>query len=360
MIQFQTRRDDFTKTRLVDVEVSNPLVDNAIRVNIDRFALTANNVTYVVAGDQLGYWQFFPPIGDDVDGWGVMPVWGFGDVTESNVPDIPVGDRLFGYWPPATELTLQPTSISKSMLTDASPHRAKLPPTYNVYRRVAGEPGYDPDLENERMLVWPLYTTGYCLWEALRDEQWYGAQQIAILSASSKTAIGLAYALKDDAEAPAVVGMTSPRNAEFVSELGLYAQTITYDDVAPLAQTPTAFVDMSGNATLLAELYRHLGDNFAHCVKVGLTHWDDARPADEAIAKRSKFFFAPSHIQARMQDIGREAFASEANAFVLKAALQSREWLELQTLEGIAALPAAYDEVCAGRANPREGLIVQL
>ena len=36
-----------------------------VLLRIDRFALTANNVTYGVAGDQIGYWQFFPPSGGD-------------------------------------------------------------------------------------------------------------------------------------------------------------------------------------------------------------------------------------------------------------------------------------------------------
>ena len=27
---------------------------------IDRFALTANNITYCVSGDMLGYWRFLP------------------------------------------------------------------------------------------------------------------------------------------------------------------------------------------------------------------------------------------------------------------------------------------------------------
>jgi hypothetical protein len=49
-------------------------------VKIDRFAFTANNITYAVVGDQFGYWQFFPPTGDEVKDWGILPVWGFADV----------------------------------------------------------------------------------------------------------------------------------------------------------------------------------------------------------------------------------------------------------------------------------------
>ncbi len=60
----------------------------------------------------LGYWQFFPPLGDDTEGWGVIPVWGFAEIVASNVSDLPVGDRLFGYFPPADQLTMTPVNIA--------------------------------------------------------------------------------------------------------------------------------------------------------------------------------------------------------------------------------------------------------
>ena len=31
-----------------------------IRLTVERFALTTNNITYAVAGDMLDYWGFFP------------------------------------------------------------------------------------------------------------------------------------------------------------------------------------------------------------------------------------------------------------------------------------------------------------
>src|SRR3712207_7802692 len=47
----------------------------------DRFGLTANNVTYAVMGDAIGYWSLFPA---SEDGWGRVPVWGYGDVVASD------------------------------------------------------------------------------------------------------------------------------------------------------------------------------------------------------------------------------------------------------------------------------------
>ena len=50
-----------------------------MQLRVERFGLTANNVTYGAFGDQLGYWQFFAA----PEGWGRIPVWGFGEVVAS-------------------------------------------------------------------------------------------------------------------------------------------------------------------------------------------------------------------------------------------------------------------------------------
>lgn len=356
MQQFQTRRDDFTKTRLAEADAS-PLLEGEVRVRVDRFGLSANNITYCVVGDELGYWQFFPPIGDDTEGWGVMPVWGYGDVSESKTPDVPVGERLFGYFPPAGELTLHPSRVSKGSVVDGSEHRAELPATYNAYQRVGEE---NADVENQRMLVWPLYATGFCLWETLQAADWYDAEQVVILSASSKTAIGLAYAIDEDDNSPNMVGLTSPRNHAFVRDLDLYQTVVTYDDIIAVPSRATVVVDMSGNSEVQRQLYEHLGDLFRYCVKVGLTHWEDAKTEDDAVAERSTFFFAPTHIERRAQTLGPAEFNRRLGAFVHRAAEKSRDWMKIRTLDGLAALPDAYDDVCAGRSNPSEGLIVQV
>jgi len=58
MKSFQVSRKALAEHRIVDSE-SEQLLDGEIRVSIDRFAFTSNNITYGVAGDMLGYWQFF-------------------------------------------------------------------------------------------------------------------------------------------------------------------------------------------------------------------------------------------------------------------------------------------------------------
>jgi len=62
MGEFQVLRTELKSHRIVDgISADTPLGPEEVLLKIDRFAFTANNVTYGVAGDQIGYWQFFPP-----------------------------------------------------------------------------------------------------------------------------------------------------------------------------------------------------------------------------------------------------------------------------------------------------------
>jgi hypothetical protein len=156
MSEFQIQKNDLAKTRIIETSLP-PANNGEIVLKVDKFAFTANNLTYGVMGEQIGYWQFFSPQDNESGEWGIIPVWGFADVIESKVDGIAVGERLFGYFPPASYLSMLPVGISGKRLIDGSAHRAHLPPGYNMYRRVQAEPGYNPKRDNERMLLFPLH-----------------------------------------------------------------------------------------------------------------------------------------------------------------------------------------------------------
>ena len=75
--QFEVKKDRLSDTQVVETTIGD-IDDGQILCKVDRFALTANNITYGVVGEKIGYWQFFPA----TEGWGVTPVWGFADVLE--------------------------------------------------------------------------------------------------------------------------------------------------------------------------------------------------------------------------------------------------------------------------------------
>lgn len=363
-LEFQARRTDLAHTRLVDAPVRD-LAEGEILARVERFAFTANNVTYGVVGERIGYWNFFPVDPE----WGIVPVWGVARIEAARAPGVVVGERIYGYLPTAERLILTPGRMRPERLIDQATHRQGLPPVYNAYARLsherAGEAPADPSApqatEEERMLLFPLYATSYCLYDFLLDNRWFGAARVIIVSASSKTAIGLAAALSEDPDAPPAIGVTSAGNADFVRALGHYDDVATYDTLAGIdPRAPAVIVDMSGNGAVLARLHGHLGDAMVYCSNVGATHWEDMGPQAGFIRERSAMFFAPAHIQKRNADWGPGVFEARALEFWRRAAVLSRSWLKIERVPGLTALEPVFHELRLGRMAPQRGLIVEV
>ena len=347
--QLETRKSALNETRIAESEAP-ALVDGEARLRVERFAITANNVTYGVVGDRMGYWRFFPATDDE---WGVIPVWGTAIVEESASPGLSAGERLYGYLPMASHLIIRPAGVKPDRLFDGAAHRAELPPVYNAYRRLAAEPGYEPAHDEERMVLWPLYATSYCLYDFFLDNDWFGAEQIIIGSASSKTAVGAALAFRGDENAPRLIGLTSGGNLAAVTASGLYDQTVAYDDIEnEISLAPSAIIDMSGSGVVIGRLHRMLGDDMRYTSMVGLTHYSDAGMSPDYIQDRSAMFFAPGHIQKRSKEWGPGVFDAKAMSFFAEAAKQSRDWLEIRRATGRAETQAAWMEVLAGKTPP--------
>lgn len=363
MNELQILKSDITQSRVIESELDTgtPLVAGEILLKVGKFGFSANNVTYAVAGDQLGYWQFFPASSNENETWGIIPVWGFADVVASSAEGVDAGERIFGYYPTNSYLKMQNIKVLENRLVDGAEHRSKLPPGYNTYRRVGKEADHDSSMDNMRMLLWPLYITSFCLWDSLQHNAWYGAKQVIVISASSKTSIGLGYALAADTDAPTSIGLTSKRNQAWVASLGLYDKTMNYDELGEIdASIPTVIVDMSGNSQLLADIHTNLGDSLVHCLNVGLTHWSEGEKDTGIPADKREFFFAPSHIQMRIKEWGHEGFDSKSSQFIYESCKRSALWMKIETLDGIEKLSDIYADVCAGKLPPEKALVIEL
>lgn len=361
-LQFQVRKKQFVDSRLTENSASELALDEGdILVKIDKFAYTANNITYAVTGDTIGYWNFYP-VSDGTEQWGMIPVWGFAHVVQSKCNSVSVGDRFFGYFPPAIHLKMHPVRVDEQRFVAGSPHRVKLPAVYNVYHKVTTELNNQQTLENQRMVLFPLHLTAYFLGDRLQEKQFYGAEQVLILSASSKTGTGLGYALRELAESPHIVGLTSPRNLESVAQLKLYDSCLSYAEIAQIKSVPTVIVDMSGSGKILKEIHVHLGDQLKYILKVGLTHWTDtSSSADiEDLTERSRFFFAPTQIARRMQEWGPNEYQRRTEGFMKKAADRTGEWMDFRKIEGLQGLMDIHPRVCKGEIPTNQGLVVEM
>ena len=365
MKQLQTLKNDLSKTRIV--QTKNPEIEaEEISVSIESFAFTSNNVTYGVAGNTIGYWQFFKTIEDANNEWGCIPVWGFAKIIKSNVDELIVGERLFGYFPPGDILNLKPIKVTNQGFADGKEHRKDLPAVYNNYLRLSGDANYDSSIDNIRSLLFPLHITSFCICDALQDEAYFGADQIIIVSASSKTAIGLAQGLKETSSALSIIGLTSQKNLGFVKNLGCYDEVITYDHLSNVNfNLKSVMVDMAGSREILGTLHGSLADNMLKCLTVGMTHWDNEVTAEDALGQamlreRTEFFFAPAHIQKRVTDWGYEGYNQKTNDFMKARSNQSIDWMQVKKINGLKNFISTYEKFVSGDINPNEGIIVEL
>jgi len=354
---FIVARSDLPQCKFIEAQLPDAasLPEDALLIKIDRFAFTANNITYAVLGDQLKYWQLFPA----PEGFGNIPVWGFGEVIASRHPGIAAGEILFGYLPMSTHLVIEAADVSKRGLRDAAAHRQGVAPVYNAYARVSGDPAFAGKQGDYQALLRPLFTLSFLVDDFLGENEFYGARRVMLSSASSKTAYGLAHLVH--ARGIRVIGLTSAGNFDFVKSLGCYDDVVTYDRVTSLpAGQPVAYVDMAGNSGLRAQLHRHFGEQMKYSGIVGLTHRKSS--PDEAgqvlPGAKPEFFFAPDHIRKRAKDWGPGGFNERFGAAWSGFVPMLDQWVNVSEGRGPAAVQAVYLDTLNGRVPPDQGHIL--
>ncbi len=355
-LDFLVKKDDWAQTRFVEGPVPE-LAPGQVLFRVDRFAFTANNITYAVAGDMLGYWRFF----QSETGWGRIPVMGFADVLRSTHPEVTEGTRCFGFYPMSRHLVIQPGSVSAGQIMDAAPHRQGLAPTYAQYVPTTGDAIYAKQREDQILLMRGLFMTGFLADDFLAEQDYLGARAVLISSASSKTSIALAYQVKCFGRASAV-GLTSARNAEFVRSLGFYDQVLLYDQIASLpANEAVVFVDMAGDSAVTSAVHHHFREQLKYDCTIGVTHWSAARPGSPDLpGPKPEFFFAPSQIAKRSKDWGPQGLSQRIGAAWREFCDASDAWLRVVRGSGRDTLARVYADTLAGRTHPSDGHILSL
>jgi hypothetical protein len=333
------------------------LAEGDALLEVDRYAFSANNITYAVCGEALQYWQFFPA----PEGWGRIPVWGYANVVASRASELQEGTRVFGYLPMSPYLKVHPMGVSGHSFADASEHRRQLPATYQSYERV--QPG-DARTEELRAILRPLMGTGYLIDAWLHDQAQFGARQILVASASSKTAIGAAYFMSRRPQRDfEIVGLTSSRNRAFCERLGYYDRVVEYGQISALdAAVPAVFVDMAGDAQVTAGIHGHFAAALKHSCLVGLTHRTVSlgAPARDLPGPAPQLFFAPAQLELQQKQWGVEGFATRVREAQRDLYAAADEWLRIAHARGREPIEAAYRAVLEGRVEPSQGLILAL
>ncbi len=356
MREFQVRKDDLRKARIVDVQPP-PLAAGAARLRLDLFALTSNNITYAAMGTgALGYWDFFP----GPEGWGRPPVWGFATVVQSQAPGVAANDRFYGYYPINESLDVVPERVGPRGFVDGAPHRRAKAAVYNHYLNTAADPVYDADYEPEQSIFRPLYGTGW--WAADCVHQGRPAARTAVFSsASSKTALATAHRLRRLGAAK-LVALTSARNEAYVRDTGLYHETHDYGAVGALrVDAPAVYLDFLGRQALTATVHRALGATLVRSILIGATDWGDKPggvqlPTVALEGPEPEFFFVPDYAAARLRvdrDLGA-AMLRDLKSFCAA----SRDFVVARRRAGTDAILEGWSQLAAGKTAPRDGRVL--
>jgi hypothetical protein len=279
--QFQVRKDQLGTTRIVSLP-DVPLTDGQVRVRVDRFAFTSNNITYAAFGQAMQYWQFYPvPADPDGTAWGCIPVWGFGTVVQSLHPGVAVAERLYGYWPMASHAVLQPVRLSAGSFSDGAPHRAALHAVYNQVQRVTSDPFYTADSEDGAGPA--AAAVPHCL----ADRRLSGGQRLlrhqrrqpgrrqprraAAQLGQQQDGVGHRRPVGEAARSRGG-GSHLARQRGLLREPGCYSRVLTYDQLNDLpADTPCVYVDFAGSGPLRQAIHTRFS-RLAYSCSIGGTH----------------------------------------------------------------------------------------
>lgn len=354
MTEHLISKTDLRNTTWRESELSD-LADKHVRLKVESFALTANNVTYARFGKEMQYWEFFPSGNDTM---GRVPVWGFATVTESNAEGVAVGKRVYGYLPISTHFDVQPSRVSPQSFLDGAPHRQGLAPIYNTYVFTDADSSYDAALEAQQMLFRPLFTTGWMIDDSLMEAAEDVPETVVISSASSKTALALAHCLKTRGGVD-TVALTSPGNKDFVEGTGLYGRVRTYDDVDRLhARGLTAFVDFLGRPSLTSDIHNALRDRLFRSMVIGVTDWEATRAALTLPDPQPEIFFVPTYAAERAKQIGPDVLNAKLNASLTSFYTISKDFVTPVFGKGVDAIDNVWTETVEAKASPAEGHVL--
>ena len=327
------------------------------RLQIEAFALTANNVTYATfGGAPMHYWNFFPT---QESGYGRVPVWGFAKIIESQLDGVEVGRRVYGYFPISDTLDVEPVRVSEAGFMDGAAHRADLSPIYNTYSFTDTDPAYKSEFEAEQMLFRPLYLTGWMICDSLMQGTPV-PDAVILSSASSKTALATAHGLQR--RGIKTIGLTSPGNVDFVKESGLYTETLTYDEIAHIATTGTlAYVDFVGRPALTHALHTHCGSALGRSLMIGATDWEVERtPLTELPGPEPEFFFVPSYAAERAKQLPKGELDRTMLQDLIAFYPISKRFVTPETVQGAEAIASSWVDTVDGKISPTRGLICSL
>lgn len=332
------KRDDLDVTEVR--RIATPELDaDQVELAVERLALTTNNVTYARWGDTgPSFWNAFPATDP---AWGRLPLWGFARVARSRHPGFPVGARFFGLLPSSSHHLVLPEPVAKGFV-DTTPDRHFPHPWYQTFR-----PAGDVDhRDDRRTLLRPIYPASFHCADFVAGKTGDDGLTVLLTSASSKVAIGIAHRLHGNSNVR-TVGLTSERNRDFVTGLGLYDAVVAYSDLPTVTiDGPVACVDITGDNDVLTAIHGKFRQSLVHIALLGWTH--SALPPSELADPAPEIFFAPGAEGMTIEAEGEERFFARYQAAEDGFIDATESWLTVAHHHGPDAVVAVFRSLVDG------------
>jgi hypothetical protein len=208
-----------------------------------------------------------------------------------------------------------------------------------------------------------LFVTSWLIDDFFDDNKFFGANTAILSSASSKTAYGTAFQLKQR-EGIEVVGLTSSGNVAFCESLGCYSRVLTYAQLDQIkADAACVYIDFAGNAALRSDIHTRF-TNLKYSCSIGGTHVENLGGSKGLAGPHAILFFAPAQIKKRIEEWGGAEFGKRMvqawQSFINTATNAKKPWLTTEQHVGADAVTLAYAQVLGGRADPRVGHMLTL
>ncbi|RYP19238.1 hypothetical protein DL765_003439 [Monosporascus sp. GIB2] len=401
---------DYSNHRLVTLP-SHPLpalAPSSLRLQSKILGLTTNNLGYARLGHLTGWWDVYPqpkntpaPY-DNRSIYGRISAWGYAEIIESTVPDIPVGTTVYGYLPTSNlpeDVRVEHTGL-KDQIFVSSEHRQHLWEVYNRYQICAPlaelEKAKTLDSLGWDSLMQGLFGAGYNLnlcGFAWKDElrihpsgkgEWTAEDAslkdatVIVLSASSKTALAFAHQVRHnrpaDHQPRTVVGVCSSASRATAVGSGFYDQVILYSDdkitkdaISKDKPNRTILIDFGAregaretwNATLstLSSPHSHTFMSVGGEVKVQSI--EDIRA--QFAANHNTIQVNTSYLREKGIEVGGdaylEAFYKKFDEFKAQGGIPG---VTLKWGEGMKALEKGWEALCRDEVSAGTGLVYRL
>ncbi|MFU8816674.1 MAG: DUF2855 family protein, partial [Pseudomonadales bacterium] len=107
-------------------------------------------------------------------------------------------------------------------------------------------------------------------------------------------------------------------------------------------------------------LHDRLDDALRYSCLVGATHWDARSGAANLRGPKPELFFAPSHVERRMQAWGPRGFEEKLEQAWSSFSAKVAGWISVEHHSGPEAVERAYRRLLSGEAPPDRGLVLSL